>query len=118
MTIKMAGNSIIKIIAYFILPIIGGGSIYLIFLNFAEKSDGLGRFDHKMAATRPQHVQKSVVHLYFADNENRFLIAEERVIPHPDDPATFGNIIVQELIKGPREGLMRTVPPEIGRAHV
>jgi spore germination protein GerM len=112
MTLKMAGNSFIRIITYFILIIIGGGVIYLIFLNFAEKSDGLSRFDHKVTSTRPQHMEKAVVHLYFADKENRFLIAEKRVIPHPDDPATFGNIIVQELIKGPREGLMRTVPED------
>lgn len=106
----MAGNSFIRIIVYSVLTMIGGGIIYIVFLNFAEKPEDLSRFDHKVASTRPQHTEKSVIHLYFTDKENRFLIAEERVIAHPDDPATFGNIIVRELIKGPREGLMRTVP--------
>ena len=53
---------------------------------------------------------QSVVHLYFADRENRFLIAEDRTFLHPDEPADLGRIIIKELIGGPREGLMQTIP--------
>ena len=53
---------------------------------------------------------QSVVHLYFADRENRFLIAEDRTFLHPDEPADLGRIIIKELTGGPREGLMQTIP--------
>lgn len=53
---------------------------------------------------------QSVVHLYFADRENRFLIAEDRAVLHSDEPADLGRIIIKELIGGPREGLMQTIP--------
>ncbi|MCK4467217.1 MAG: GerMN domain-containing protein [Desulfobacterales bacterium] len=53
---------------------------------------------------------QSVVHLYFADRENRFLIAEDRAVLHSDEPAELGRIIIKELIAGPREGLMQTIP--------
>ena len=53
---------------------------------------------------------QSVVHLYFADRENRFLIAEDRAVLHPDEPADLGRTIIKELIGGPREGLMQTIP--------
>ncbi|MBU4343827.1 MAG: GerMN domain-containing protein [Desulfobacteraceae bacterium] len=53
---------------------------------------------------------QSVVHLYFADRENRFLIAEDRAVSHSDEPADLGIIIIKELIGGPRKGLMQTIP--------
>ncbi|MDO9565215.1 MAG: GerMN domain-containing protein [Candidatus Desulfaltia sp.] len=53
---------------------------------------------------------QSVVHLYFADKENRFLIAEDRAVLHSDEPAELGRIIIKELIGGPGEGLMQTIP--------
>ncbi len=40
---------------------------------------------------------QSVVHLYFADRENRFLIAEDRDVLHSDEPAELGRIIIKEL---------------------
>jgi spore germination protein GerM len=53
---------------------------------------------------------KTDVHLYFTDKENRFLIGEKRVLFPSDDPAGFGRQIIDALIKGPREGLMRSIP--------
>ncbi|HUV51306.1 MAG TPA: GerMN domain-containing protein [Anaerolineae bacterium] len=54
-----------------------------------------------------------VVHLYFADRENRFLVAEDRAVLHYDEPAELGRIIIKELIQGPQEGLMQTIPAGI-----
>ncbi len=52
------------------------------------------------------------VHLYFADQSNSFLSAQEIVLQHPDDPVVLGRMIVEALIRGPENGLMRTIPAE------
>lgn len=64
----------------------------------------------QIAAGQAVKNSKSVVHLYFSDKENSFLLAEERMLIHADDPAEFGRTIIEALIAGPREGLMRTIP--------
>lgn len=56
--------------------------------------------------------ERSVVHLYFANRDNSFLAAEERIMASSDDPVKFGKNIIDALIKGPQQGLMRTIPPE------
>ena len=54
----------------------------------------------------------SPVHLYFTDRNSYFLRAEQRVILHPDDPLGLAGGIIQALIKGPQEGLLRTIPTD------
>ena len=54
--------------------------------------------------------QTTLAHLYFSDPDNQFLIAEERSLKHPENPAFFAKSIVEALIKGPQKGLVRTVP--------
>jgi len=53
--------------------------------------------------------EMTIIHLYFANKENSFLIAEKRFLVQPDDPAQMGKLIIESLIKGPKEGLMRTI---------
>ena len=55
-------------------------------------------------------IQKSAVHLYFAGRNNHFLRAEQRVVPHPDNPLDLARAIVQALIKGPQKDLLQTIP--------
>jgi len=57
-----------------------------------------------------QPFEKTTAHLYFADKDNNYLIAEQRALPHSDDPLIFGRALVQALIEGPQKGLMRTLP--------
>ena len=54
--------------------------------------------------------QTTLAHLYFSDPDNQFLIAEERSLKHPENPAFFAKSIVAALIKGPQQGLVRTIP--------
>ena len=56
--------------------------------------------------------QKSPVHLYFASRNNYFLMAEQRMVLHPDDPVGFAGTIVNALIKGPQKGLLKTIPAD------
>jgi spore germination protein GerM len=56
--------------------------------------------------------RKSPVHLYFADREFAYLMSEQRVPLHSDDPVRSADAIMRALIKGPQKGLIRTIPPE------
>lgn len=55
------------------------------------------------AETRP-------VHLYFSDKDGQYLIAENRVLRTRQDPGFFARSIIEALIKGPQQGLARTLP--------
>ena len=61
------------------------------------------------ASAEEKQPEKTIIHLYFSNKENSFLIAEKRLIVQRDDPAQMGKLIVEFLIKGPKEGLMRTI---------
>ena len=85
----LAGSSFSS--SFFILPAIASEPD-----TFATSVDG-------------KHSEKTIIHLYFANKENSFLIAEKRLLDRPDDPAQMGKLIIESLIKGPKEGLMRTI---------
>ena len=55
-------------------------------------------------------VQTRPVHLYFSDKDSQFLMAENRVLKSPQDPEFFARSIIEALIKGPQQGLVRTLP--------
>lgn len=54
--------------------------------------------------------QTQPVHLYFSDKDSQFLMAENRVLKSPQDPEFFARDIIEALIKGPQQGLARTLP--------
>ncbi len=56
-----------------------------------------------------EEIKESSVFLYFGDRKRPYLISEERLISHPENPVLFGKKIIEELIKGSNSGLMRTV---------
>jgi len=68
------------------------------------------REDMQAGESIRSQTEKSLVHLYFADRENYYLMAEQRVVLQREDPANFAGAIIRELIKGPQKGLMRTLP--------
>ena len=96
-------------ILYVVIAIIALSAIYLIVYNMSQKSPRLNEFEKNAQNINPRPDKKKV-HLYFADKGNSFLIAEERTISQSSDPAEFGRTIIEALIKGPLEGLMRTIP--------
>ena len=55
-------------------------------------------------------IGKVVLHLYFADQEDAYLTAEDRVVARPADTKALGTIIVKALLDGPRKALTRTIP--------
>ena len=96
-------------VIYVFLVIIAGGAFYL-FYSRNEPSRDLNRAAETAKAPPRQPSVKSRANLYFADKDNLNLIAESQTISMHEDTATFGKIIIEALIKGPREGLMRTIP--------
>lgn len=53
---------------------------------------------------------KQVVHLYFADAKQPFLVAEARVMVDPGDPMALGRQLVVELINGSTRKNLATIP--------
>lgn len=56
--------------------------------------------------------QTTPVHLYFSDKDQHFLMAEERVLKSQQRPEFLAKSIVEALIRGPQQGLVRTLPEE------
>ena len=54
-------------------------------------------------------LKKSNVHLYFADRDNYFLTSEQRVLTHRENPIDYARVVVEALIRGPQQGLVRTM---------
>lgn len=104
-----------KHILYVVLAVIVGGIICIIVVNMFLKPPDSDRLDssmfYKETETKSlQHPDRMVIHLYFADKDNSFLIAEERSFFYLSDPAEAGKQIIEALIHGPEKGLMQTIP--------
>lgn len=101
-----------RYILFAILAIIVGAAVFGVMLTRTVNSP----VGSQPAASQPRihlnSAQTTRVHLYFSDKENDFLIAEERTLEHPDNPAFFARSIVEALIRGPQQGLVRTIPEE------
>jgi spore germination protein GerM len=91
---------------FFILGavLIGGG--FLAFMFWAL-SDTIFPPDAEEAAAKRE--RKEVV-LYFSDANERFLVAEKRLIPKGKNTAAQAEEIVRALIEGPKLGQIRTIP--------
>ncbi len=55
-------------------------------------------------------LNESAVFLYFCDRKRPYLVAEERLLSRSEEPVLFGREIIEALIKGPQNGMMRTIP--------
>ena len=61
-----------------------------------------------------QKPERTTVHLYFSDPDERHLSAEERTISVvPNSVQEKGRAIIGALIEGPRTSLVRTVPQDV-----
>ena len=108
------GVGIRRYLLFAISVVIIGGGIFIIFYFMSQKPLAPEKTKGKIETLDPQFSGKSVVHLYFADQENVYLMAEDRILLRPIDPAAFGNIVIKALIKGPQGELMRTIPEGTG----
>jgi len=79
----------------------------MVLLNLSAASSEIDPINQNSRFPEPK---QPVVHLYFSDKNNTFLISEERNLLNPGSPAEFCKVIVEALIGGPRTDLMRTIP--------
>jgi len=102
-----------RYIWYFVFALMAGMVLLLVMVMCSDQTGALRRQLEK--SPRPADLASSQaipVHLYFSDKDNQFLMAEERVLKSPKDPEFFARSIVEALIKGPQQGLARTIPAE------
>ena len=102
----------IRILLYTFLAIAAGGALSLVLLNQFYKSAPKSPLVRPLQSTPKKDLIKTRAHLYFADKEKPFLIAEERDLLHAEDAVSFAKMIVTTLSEGPRQELMRTLPTE------
>jgi spore germination protein GerM len=69
-----------------------------------------GAADPVAAAEDPPGSEKKLVHVYFADPDQPYLTAEDRVVPVSGDPVDLGRQIMTALLQGPHSRLLRTIP--------
>jgi hypothetical protein len=98
-----------RIIIISVLFLVAAGSAYLLEAYISGKPPFSGRYGQKAGRALFDYPEKAKVDLFFADDQN-YLRAEQRTVPHPPDPAVFGRVIIESLISGPRGELVRTIP--------
>jgi len=86
-------------------------SVMCLFL-WAGCEDPVGQ--KSVTLEKTAHSDKSadriIVHLYFSDSDNSFLISEGRSIPARIRPESLGFQIIEGLLDGPQQDLERTIP--------
>ena len=91
--------------------LIAGGAGYLWFNgHFAEDFDGHQPVPDRSSVKSDLAQTKKTIYLYFSDEKNSHLIAEDRTLLVTEDPVEIGKKIVNELIQGPGGNQVRTIP--------
>lgn len=86
------------------------GCVILFCCNACEERQQPAHIGKEAVGTQPAQNGKVMLHLYFADQEGVFLTAEDMVVAQPDGAKALGTVIVEALIEGPRNALVRTIP--------
>lgn len=110
MTEKFMGRK--RIIILSVLILIVAGAAYMLAAYISGGPPFSGRSGKKPGSAEIDYPEKARVNLYFADEQNVYLTAEQRSVPRPPDSAEFGRVIIESLINGPRGELVRTIPEE------
>ena len=101
----------IRILFYTFLAVAAGGALSLVLLNQFYRSAPRSP-EYQLPSAPRKALLKTKAHLYFADKEKPYLIAEERDLLHAEDAVSLAKMIVSALSEGPRQELMRTLPAE------
>ena len=86
------------------------GILCLFLWTGCEDSNGpktVARGDQAHSEKSPDRI---IVHLYFSDSDNSFLISEERSLSARIRPEALGFQIMNALLEGPKQTLERTIP--------
>jgi len=86
------------------------GCVLLICLSACEERQPPAQTGKEAVGAQATRNGKVVLHLYFSDQDDVYLTAEDRVVAQQVDAKAMGSVIVEALIDGPRETLTRTIP--------
>ena len=86
-----------------------GGAVSFLFQDANAQRTQVNREDAPYRPTGPAQSKKSAAHLYFAERDNYYLMSEQRIISHSGDSLDYARSIVEALIKGPQNSLVRTI---------
>lgn len=86
--------------------------VYAVFFYMSEKPQTAKLPTRTLQEPDSPRLEKSPANLYFADKENSFLVAEKRIIARAEGTEAFGTAIINALIEGPPQNLLRTVPSD------
>jgi spore germination protein GerM len=99
--------------------VLAGAGTYFVLRGSGHEPNGVGtdaqRGPANSQAPSGQALEgngRADIYLYFSDRDNQFLIAEDRHMVMPEHPVEKGRLIVEALIEGPRNGLVRTIPED------
>jgi spore germination protein GerM len=90
--------------------IVGIGVLLLVMVMRSDDARVQSKFKKTVRPATAVQSQTTLVHLYFSDKDNQFLMAENRVLQISEDPEFLARSIIEALIKGPQQGLARTLP--------
>ena len=109
-----AGIMIAKRYIGYVIFLLMAGIVSLLVMVMRSDKPGAVRSQLKESSRPADSTPLNAIpaHLYFSDRNNQFLIAEERILKSSKDPEFFAKSIVESLIKGPQQGLARTIPAE------
>lgn len=86
-------------------------SILCLFLwTGCEDPAGQKTVTHESQAQSEKLPDRIIVHLYFSDSDNAFLVSEERSLSASIRPETLGFQIMNALLEGPKQTLEPTIP--------
>jgi spore germination protein GerM len=86
-------------------------SVLCLFLwTGCEDPAGRKTITHEKQTHSETSPDRIIVHLYFSDSDNAFLISEERSLSARIRPEILGFQIINALLEGPKQALERTIP--------
>jgi len=95
---------------YAFLTLIAGGAVLMLLLNHFGKPVVPNQSLHRSMPVKGTPSAKSDIFVYFADQTNTYLVAEQRSVHFATDPSELGRNIIHTLLKGPRKDLAPTIP--------
>ena len=100
-----------RFILYLFGAVLAGSMGYWFLFNRSERPSQRTAFGSNTPVVQKQTAVRSIVHLYFMNRDNTYLVAEKKEILQADDPVSFAKTIVADLIEGPNE-MVRTLPAD------
>jgi spore germination protein GerM len=99
-----------RYIGFLVLASIAGIILLLVLVMGPQNTQHQAQIQQTVRPAEMTPAQARPVHLYFSDKDSQFLMAENRVLKSSQDPEFFAKSIIEALIKGPQQGLGRTLP--------